>query len=104
MEGSQSGKRAWRMASKAETRSGQWKPSISEYTCIRVNGGRYSIQKRYVASAARVTMVLVRGVVNYHHHPWLWAACRAAWVGHLATVNGMLGRDVTSNIEFRTAP
>jgi hypothetical protein len=60
-----------------------------------VNGGRYSIQKRYVASAARVTMVLVRGVVRYHHPPWLWLAGRA--------VNGMLDRDVTRNIEFITA-
>src|SRR5260370_42417783 len=85
MEGSQSGKRAWRIASKAETRSGQWKPSMSEYTCIRVNGGRDSIQKKYVASAARLTMVLVRtagGVKD--HHP-------------------MLGVDVTWNIELITA-
>src|SRR5690349_384837 len=66
MEGSHSGKRPWRIASKAETSSGQWKPSISEYTCIRVNGGRYSSQKRYVAGAATATIVLVRRVLNNH--------------------------------------
>src|SRR5258706_5055978 len=83
MEGSQSGKCAWRIASKAETSRGQWKPSISEYTCTRVNGGRYSIQKRYVARAARLTMVLVRsvGVVKDHRRLFLRATGPAARAG-----------------------
>src|SRR5882724_7014705 len=62
MEASHSGMRPWRTASNAAANSGQWKPSMSEYRCTRVNGGRYSSHNKYVATAAKMAMVRFRNI------------------------------------------